>query len=79
MKNRLSDLNDHLFAMLEGLSDAQITGDKLKEEIARAEAVVKVSDQIVSNANLVFKAASLVAEHSGKADMPRFLLEGKPE
>jgi len=79
MKNRLSDLNNHLFAMLEGLADAEHTGDKLKEEIARANAVVAVADQIVSNANLVLKAATLAAEYSGETKMPGFLLESKAE
>lgn len=66
MKNKLTDLNDHLFAQLERLSDEDLTPEDIAKEISRTDALVKVSEQIIDNANLALRGAALVAEHSGK-------------
>lgn len=69
MKNKLGDLNNHLFAQLERLSDEDLTPEKIATEVQRTEAIVKVADQIVDNANLQLQAAKLFAEH-GHAVLP---------
>ena len=76
MKNTLGDLNNHLFAQLERLSDEDITGESLKEEINRAGAVSAIAQQIISNGALALKAKQ-IASNSFDADMkiPR-MLEG---
>jgi hypothetical protein len=56
LKNSLSDLNNHLFAQMERLSDEALKGEELQEEINRAKAVTGVSSQIISNARLVLDA-----------------------
>lgn len=66
MRNKLIDLNNHLFAQLERLSDESLTAEQLAHEVTRTDAVMKVSEQIINNANLSLRAAELVAEHSGK-------------
>ena len=53
MKNTLGDLNNHLFAQLERLSDEDVKGEELKEEIVRAEAVSAIAQQIIANGSLV--------------------------
>jgi hypothetical protein len=56
MKNTLGDLNNHLFAQLERLSDEELTGDKLIEEMNRAKSITAVANQIINNGSLVLDA-----------------------
>lgn len=63
MKNKLGDLNNHLFAQIERLGDEELTDEQLGKEATRAEAIVSVADQIIKNADLQLKAASLLADH----------------
>lgn len=51
-KNRLSDLNDHLFAQIERLSDEDPPTDKIEIEVKRGHAIVAVADQILRHATL---------------------------
>jgi len=56
MKNTLGDLNNHLFAQLERLGDEDLTGEKLLEEINRANSITRVAHQVIANGSLVLKA-----------------------
>lgn len=77
MKNTLGDLNNHLFAELERLSEEDLKGEELQEEITRAKAVTGVASQIISNANIILQAKKLQAETLGRdnTEMPK-MLEG---
>lgn len=55
-KNRLTDLNNHLFEQLERLNNDELTGDELSEEIRRSRAVTGVASHIIQNGELVLKA-----------------------
>lgn len=59
MKNKLSDLNDHLFAQLERLGDEDLCKDneKLANEIERSKALTSISAQVVSNSRLALDVA----------------------
>lgn len=63
MKNKLSDLNNHLFAQLERLSEEGLSAEQIEQEVNRTEAIVSVSEQIVRNADLQLKAVSILANH----------------
>ena len=77
MKNTLGDLNLHLFAQLERLSDEDVKGEELIEEIRRAKAITTVAKEIISNGELVLKAKELETQYSfdGKKIIPN-MLEG---
>ncbi|MBV5338167.1 MAG: hypothetical protein J0665_01220 [Deltaproteobacteria bacterium] len=64
VKNKLSDLNDHLFAQLERLSDEETTGDELKEEIERSKSVTMIARTIIDNGKLVLDAAKAINDRS---------------
>lgn len=74
MKNRLTDLNNHLFSQLERLTEEGITGEQIEQEVRRADAIVAVSEQIIRNADTALKAAALVANHGEKLKpmLPQF-------
>ena len=62
MKNKLINLNDHLFAQIERLTDEDLTGDKLTEEINRAKSVSGIASQIIGNARLALDAQTAINE-----------------
>lgn len=62
MKNKLIDLNNHLFAQLERLSDEDNTGDKLSEEIERSKAVGSIARGIIDNARLALDAQKALGD-----------------
>ncbi|WP_282029137.1 hypothetical protein [Paracoccus marcusii] len=78
MKNKLGDLNNHLFAALERLSGEDMTAEQIEQEAKRASAIVAVADTIISNADTQLKAAKLWAEH-GQQIMPMLPQIGRAE
>ena len=86
MKNRLIDLNNHLFSQLERLTDESLLPEQIEQEVKRSDAIVSVSEQIIKNADLTLKAANLVANHGDrfKTTLPMVFpktetIEGKAE
>lgn len=76
MKNKLCDLNDHLFAQLERLGDEELKGDQLRTEINRAKAMAGVATQIVNSAKVTVDAMKLVKNGNiRKEDLPKLLGE----
>lgn len=55
----LRDLNEYLFTALERLNNAELKGEKLENEIKRAQAVGNVANQIIGSYALQLKAESM--------------------
>jgi len=67
-RNKIEDLNNHLFAQLERLDDPDCDLDK---EILKAKAVSAVASQIIKSNKLTIDAMKLVASGNvGPNDMP---------
>lgn len=74
MKNTLGDLNNHLFAQLERLSDEDIKGEALQEEICRAKAVTNVASKIIENGSLVLQAKKFIdGKTNADIQLPKML------
>lgn len=58
-RNKLSDMNDHLFAQLERLGDENISDEALEKEIHRAKAMAQIATQIVNGAKTSVEAMKL--------------------
>ena len=78
MKNKLTDLNDHLFMQLERLGDESLDADKIELEAKRADAIAEVADQIIRNADLQLKAVTILANH-GDRFKPMLPMIGKTD
>lgn len=51
-KNKMIDLNNHLFEQLERLNDDDLDENGLKKEIARSKAMTGIANQIINNARV---------------------------
>lgn len=76
MKNTLGDLNNHLFAQMERLSDEDLKGDKLIEEMNRAKAVTGIASQIIKNGSLVLRAQETADDFMNAESKVPKMLEG---
>ena len=63
MKNKLMDLNNHLFEQLERLNDEELKGDGLETEMNRAKAIAKLAQSIINNGDLMLRAHKQYTEY----------------
>lgn len=73
------DLNNILFAQLNRLNNPDLKGGELEAEILKANAIEKISKQVIDNNNMRLDAAKLIAEHRGiknvvPAEIPQNLI-----
>ncbi|NII81700.1 MULTISPECIES: hypothetical protein [unclassified Pedobacter] len=70
-RNKIADLNDHLFAQLERLNDEDLSKEDLDKEIDRAKAMSGIANQIINANKLTLEAVKLVSRGEiGKTEIP---------
>jgi hypothetical protein len=65
MRNKTTDLRNHLFAQLERLSDEDLSPEELKQELDRSKAMVDVSKTIVDADRMTIEVMKLVERSGG--------------
>ena len=76
-KNKLLDLNNHLFEALERINDDELQGEKLQEEMARAKTITQIGNTIINNASLALEAKKYKDEFGKGATLPLMIENGK--
>ena len=76
MKNKLIDLNNHLFAQLERLNEDSLTNAQLTFEVERAKAMSMISKAIIDNASLRVEASKAVANQTSLVEIPSYITAG---
>jgi len=79
-RNKISDLNNHLFAQLEKLNDDDLTGEQLDNEVQRAKAMSNLAGQIIASTKMTIDAMKMA--HNGDInfnDIPNMLNQDNGE
>ena len=63
MKNTITDLTNYLFEQMERINDDSLTPEQLERELDKADAMVKVSGQIIQAGELAFKTMKHMDEY----------------
>ena len=75
MRNKMSDLNNHLMAAIERLSDESLPPEGISVEAERAKAIAGLASQSLQVGRLVLDAAKLQAEMASPVELPGMLTD----
>jgi hypothetical protein len=79
-RNKISDLNNHLFAQLEKLNDDELKGENLSTEVERARAMSSLASQIISSTKLTLDAMKMANNGEiNPVDVPNLLNENNDD
>ena len=73
MKNTLTDLNNHLFAQMERLSEESLNHEQLAFEAERSKSLTIIARTIVDNARLVLDAQTRINDIPERKELPAIL------
>lgn len=77
MKNKISDLRNHMFAAIERLSNEDLSQEDIKKEIARSQAIADVGKVVVESVKIELLYAKMT--NNPEAIPKRFLQIEEPE
>lgn len=69
-RNKLSDLNDHLFAQLERLNDESISPEDMAREIEKAKAMEGIAKYIIDTNKVQLDRDSMIINAMDKGIIP---------
>ena len=72
-KNKLVDLNNHLFEQLERINDDSLTDEQLEKETKRSNAMAQLGAVIVNNSKLAFAAMKLKERNGEDEEIKKFI------
>lgn len=70
MKNKLTNLNDHLFEQIERLNDDSLTADQLEQEVKRSIALAGMTEATLRVAAMQLQAIKIIHDHDGRDPRP---------
>ncbi len=77
-QNKLSDLNEYLFAQLDALSNEDLSETDLLKEVERSKAINATAKVIISNGQLALDVMRTISTHDIEAsEAPAMLLPHK--
>lgn len=81
-RNKLIDLNNHLFEALERINDENLKGESLQEEslqeeMARAKTITTIGNTIINNAGLALEAEKYKNDFGKGVSLPMMIENGK--
>ena len=73
-RNKLADLNNHLFAQLERLGEEELTVEEIHKEVSRGKAISHLASTVINNAKMQIEAMRLVAHGEYTVnELPEFI------
>lgn len=79
MRNKIPDLNNHLFEQLERLNNEDLTPEQLNDEVNRAKAMTQISSQIVQSVKVTVEAMKMVKGEFSKDEVIKIITGNEPQ
>jgi hypothetical protein len=76
MTKNITDLNQHLFDQMGRLSNGDLKGEELKQEIERSKAISSVAKDIIGSGRLALDAERHVSSEMRQKKLPALLAIG---